>query len=84
MPDPFKRCACGRSYTLDQWRRLPICGLGQGLDDAHPISHRHCRCGSTIAVTVDPDANWARDELMAVLRGGPLEHLSDPREEKDL
>jgi hypothetical protein len=84
MPDPFKRCACGRSYTLDQWRRLPICGLGIGLDDAHPLSQRHCRCGSTIAVTLGPDADWARDELLAVIEGGPGEHLRDNRETEDL
>jgi len=84
MSNPFKRCACGRSYTLSQWRQLPICGLGQGIDDAHPLSQRHCRCGSTIAVTVDPDTDWARDELMAVIEGGPGEHLRDSREETDL
>jgi hypothetical protein len=84
MPDPFKRCACGRSYTLDQWRQLPICGLGRGLDDAHPLSQRHCRCGSTIAVTLGPDTDWARGELMAVIGDEHWEHLKDNRETEDL
>lgn len=45
---PFKRCGCGRTYSLAGWRCLVLVGHGLGLE------HRRCMCGSTIAVEERP------------------------------
>lgn len=49
----MKECACGRSFTEDEWLLLPFVGKS-GTDDGDPdpivIELRNCPCGSTIAI----------------------------------
>jgi hypothetical protein len=46
-----KVCACGRSYTRDEWHELkPALTWDLGLD--YRLDMRHCECESTMAVKV--------------------------------
>uniref|UniRef100_A0A6M3ILP8 Uncharacterized protein n=1 Tax=viral metagenome TaxID=1070528 RepID=A0A6M3ILP8_9ZZZZ len=65
MSHAFKRCACGRTYTAAAWRGLPLAGTSlnnPSLESdgppvagmAWPLELRHCACGSTIAVELEP------------------------------
>jgi hypothetical protein len=58
--EPFKRCSCGFTYSLEEWRALARCGsivdieaLEPSEGDAEPIQPfemRTCReCGTTIS-----------------------------------
>lgn len=53
MSEIMKECACGRSFTEDEWLLLPFVGKS-GTDDGDPdpivIELRNCPCGSTIAI----------------------------------
>jgi hypothetical protein len=49
-----KECACGRSYTADEWRELKLCGVW--TDDVEVLVLRDCHCGSTIAIVL-----WTAD-----------------------
>jgi len=77
MPDPFpKRCACGASYTAEQWQQLRE--RGHQPDGDQVLEYRDCRCGSTIAVVAMRRA--VRDPLESIARiadalegGGPDE-----------
>jgi len=56
---PFKVCPCGKSYSVEEWRRLPRSGVWDVERElpgattgapAPPIELRTCSsCGSTIA-----------------------------------
>jgi hypothetical protein len=48
--DVYKRCACGREYTRDDWGKLDYCGLQDG--EGETLELRLCLCGSTIAVVL--------------------------------
>ena len=68
-----KRCGCGRTYTLHEWRALKYVGI---LDDGVERAElRNCVCGSTIALE-----DWAAVECEAVLTDGPFEHPRNARE----
>ena len=44
-----KTCACGRSYTLAQWRCLPFVGIWD-LGGGDRAELRNCSCGSSITI----------------------------------
>lgn len=46
-----KVCACGASYTREQWAELPH--VGEQDDGIDVWELRRCRCGSTLAVYRD-------------------------------
>jgi len=48
---PIKTCACGRSYTAEQWRRLRLVGIQP--DEPVDLELRDCECGSTLAMPVE-------------------------------
>lgn len=52
----FKRCSCGRPWTWAGWQSLPLGGLQHTEDETgHFLTeHRHCPCGSTLAVEYRP------------------------------
>jgi CheY-like chemotaxis protein len=39
-----KRCGCGRVWSRDEWKQLPLCGTMRGVE------LRNCACGSSLAV----------------------------------
>lgn len=45
MLKPYKRCGCGRVYTLAQWLELRLVAANW-----ERLEMRDCVCGSTIAV----------------------------------
>jgi hypothetical protein len=49
---PFKACSCGRAYTPETWKTLPLCGVQD--DDVEIMELRTCPCGSTIAIVLGP------------------------------
>jgi hypothetical protein len=54
-----KTCGgCRKRYTLAGWQRLRLCCVKViDVDDGQPVDvleMRHCVCGSTIAVQLDP------------------------------
>ncbi len=46
-----RTCACGKSYTLSQWKALQFCGTMYGAE------LRECVCGSSLALVVDARAS---------------------------
>ena len=60
MPDAFVSCACGETYTRDQWKRLPF--VGEQLipatesEPAMLLQYKNCRCSSTISVDLNEDS----------------------------
>jgi len=55
-----KNCACGLSYTAEQWAKLRLVGYGMCLpaDETGPEihhEHRDCKCGSTLTIYVGAD-----------------------------
>jgi hypothetical protein len=57
----FKECGCGRHFTLDHWRLLPLVGLHK--DEVESLVMRNCRCGSTLCVPVLPYLDDGSAEL---------------------
>jgi|GEM_PF-3957197 len=60
-PSPFcVRCACGRSYSLQEWSALELVGHqpvpAEHDEPAMLLELRNCRCGSTISVDLGPAA----------------------------
>lgn len=55
-----KRCACGRQYTLDQFRALPFSGVWHLNDGEEPskLEQRDCPCGSSITIGIDRNGNF--------------------------
>lgn len=56
LPEPrneavVKVCGCGESYSLDAWLVLPLCGRMHAGTKTAEI--RNCRCGSSLALTID-------------------------------
>jgi len=51
--DIYHRCACGQTYTHEQWHALPLHGEQRYSfdddDDMH-LECRNCSCGSTMSV----------------------------------
>lgn len=49
-----KRCACGQTYTADQWDALPVKGY-QAPVDGIGLEYRDCPdpCNSTLAIEID-------------------------------
>jgi hypothetical protein len=45
------RCACGRSWSRDQWTSLSL--VGKLLTEDDSLELRQCVCLSTLAVDVD-------------------------------
>jgi hypothetical protein len=39
-----KRCGCGRAWTREDWKQLPLCGTMRGVE------LRNCTCGSSLAL----------------------------------
>lgn len=60
----FKRCGCGRTFSLVEWGSLPSRGTHESADETgeYQADMRDCPCGSTIAVEFKraPDGNWVR------------------------
>jgi hypothetical protein len=51
-PRTLKRCACGRTYTVEQWPDLRLIGF-QRLEDDLATELRECAaCHSTIGIVV--------------------------------
>jgi CheY-like chemotaxis protein len=50
----YKRCGCGRWYTIDQWLALPLCGR-MHLPKAATMELRNCACGSSLAMPLGDD-----------------------------
>ncbi len=55
-----KRCGCGRAWSRDQWKQLPLCGTMRGVE------LRNCACGSSLAV-------WSTTSGRAANAFGPEE-----------
>ncbi|MGH7296902.1 MAG: response regulator [Polyangiaceae bacterium] len=51
----FKACACGKVYTFETWRELPICGLMRVPGRRGAIELRNCPCGSSLGVDLGAD-----------------------------
>lgn len=72
MPDREKKksCSCGRSFTTEEWRQLPIVGHQcEPADAMGPEVHyeyRNCPCRSTLLVEVPSD------HAGCALRGSPV------------
>ena len=49
MSDYPKQCACGRCYSRDEWRTLPLVGH-QRYELGLRLELRNCACKSTIAI----------------------------------
>ncbi len=49
-PPPAKTCACGCTYSPDEWLELPL--VGRMVDDEFELELRNCPlpCGSTLAI----------------------------------
>lgn len=45
------RCACGLTFTLDEWSKLDLAGVQE--DEDTMLEMRNCPCGSTRARVVD-------------------------------
>jgi len=57
----FKTCACGCTYTREQWGQLPYVGP---LDDGVEVTElRNCTCGSTLGIVIGPSPTVAALEL---------------------
>ena len=50
-----KQCACGQSFTIEQWRRLKR--LGELDDGVDLLELRDCPCGSTLAIVIGKSRN---------------------------
>lgn len=51
----FKKCACGRTYTEEEWKQLYLLGY-QRWEWGEEQEMRNCVCGSTmVIVTVEGD-----------------------------
>ena len=50
-------CGCGYKYTLEQFRKLPLCGKQTFPDPPHVLEMRDCACGSTRAIWTDKEGN---------------------------
>lgn len=61
MNQEAKRCGCGRVYTWEAWRRLVLAGVQITEDEGrhYLTEHRHCLCGSTLAIEYRPSAECA-------------------------
>jgi hypothetical protein len=49
--DYIHECSCGKTYTIEEWRKLPLVGTvdyGEG-----PLELRNCTCRSTRTVEID-------------------------------
>lgn len=76
--DPYKRCACGRSFTRERWQALPR--IGEFADAVERCDLRHCPCGSTISVgTLRTRVSYAivtvGDGFLVWRRAGSGEHV---------
>jgi hypothetical protein len=46
---PHKRCACGATYTIGEWRALPLVGFDGDVTER--LEHRNCTgCRSTLVL----------------------------------
>lgn len=47
-----KTCSCGRTFSEEEWLKLPLCGEILTEEDAehYRLELRHCHCASTIGV----------------------------------
>ena len=68
----YKQCGCGRTYTRDQWQRLPQvvrdgnrvpvqCLPADESGPAQALCYRNCLCGSTIVVDLFADRAARRE-----------------------
>ncbi|KKL09617.1 hypothetical protein LCGC14_2564070 [marine sediment metagenome] len=67
LSDPVvvKRCGCGHSYTLEDFRRLPFVGAQRLSNDGkrpEQLELRQCGCGTSLAIGIDRNGNWQPDE----------------------
>jgi hypothetical protein len=46
---PYAACACGRIYTIDEWRALRLVGIEDYVVERQEL--RNCACGSTMATS---------------------------------
>jgi hypothetical protein len=57
-PKIVKVCGCGRQYTFETWKGLPL--VGYHTDEVEILEFRNCKCRSTLAISatviVDPSA----------------------------
>ena len=49
----FRKCTCGREFSLKQWLALPACGRMHVPQRGVVVELRTCTCGSTMAVELD-------------------------------
>lgn len=45
---PIVHCACGRCYSAEAWREIPIAGHWV-LGDEPALELRNCDCGTTLS-----------------------------------
>jgi hypothetical protein len=57
--DVARACPCGRRYTLDRFRRLPLAGVQSFTDSHDRLELRTCTCRSTMGLWIDADGSPA-------------------------
>ena len=66
---PVHTCSCGETYTLAEWRSLPLCGV-QSLypepGEAPALELRDCPCGSTRGLEIDEHGEPWSDRPTAI------------------
>lgn len=51
LPPPFKKCGCGKHFTMAQWNCLSLVGAQDYEEDGdQKLELRNCPCGSTIGI----------------------------------
>jgi len=63
----WKECMCGRKFTKDQWKKLPLVGYFVAVDeDDKPFGAelRNCPCRSTISIRALPARTKTEQELV--------------------
>ena len=62
-------CACGRSFTLAQFKALPYGGVQRVTNDSELLEMRHCLCNSTICIWVNERGEHTTPPAWAEKRG---------------
>lgn len=53
----MKECACGITYSAEQWADLPLVGE-QRFEDGVTMELRNCSCGSTMGIELPKSISW--------------------------
>lgn len=62
MSDVLKRCGCGRTFTAEEWAKLPD-PKRYTLEWGEVQEQRQCRCGSHLVVCIVPEPETATLDL---------------------